>query len=651
MIGAAGFYGYTLTNVLFLTLVWHYSVLGAGLALTPGPLVAMAVAGPTSRLVERIGHRPVLVAGGLIWGSAVLWLVARMGLRPDFFGTWLPGVIWLGLGAGTLFPNLSSAAVASAPGEGFATATGLNSVARQLGAAIGVAIAVALIGSPSPADVVSNFHHAWAFGAACLLSAGLGSLAVGRLRVERAPALAAAARAVMRPASSVAAAPAAPRARRAIVPGPAPVAELRAETTAEFLAAVPLFAGLELELREQLAAGARTVTVHAGEWLFREGDPAQATYVVRTGRLEVVDESTGSVIRELGRGDALGELALLTDSTRSASVRALRTSELLAIGRDEFDAALDSSPALPLALARTLAAQLRDTRAPVAAKRPLPVTVALVALGPGVPLDGLARGLREACAVHLAAELLDGRELPEVSEPGQASAVYAPAVDRAESCSRLVLLAAGELAEVTPWGEFCLQQADRILAVLGPGGVSAAVLERPELRGCDLVVLDLALGAAGQGAIAEALDPIESHVLSSGSLADDLARVARRLCGQSIGIVLSGGGARAFSHIGVLDELLAAGVVIDRVAGVSMGAVVGAMFAMGLDPAAIDAACFDEWVQRRPLADYTVPRHALIRGEPAPRRAVRAGCRGLRGPCRDGPPRRPTGRLRRAGAQ
>ena len=83
--------------------------------------------------------------------------------------------------------------------------------------------------------------------------------------------------------------------------------------------------------------------------------------------------------------------------------------------------------------------------------------------------------------------------------------------------------------------------------------------------------------------------------------------MARRLCGRSVGIVLSGGGARAFSHIGVLEELLAAGVEIDRVAGVSMGAFVGALFAMGLDADEMDARCFEEWVQRRPLSDYTRP--------------------------------------------
>ena len=83
VIGAAGFFGYTLANVLFLTSVWRYSVLQAGLALTIGPAVAVAVAGPTSRLAQRLGPRPVLVAGGLVWGGAVLWFVERIGVTPD----------------------------------------------------------------------------------------------------------------------------------------------------------------------------------------------------------------------------------------------------------------------------------------------------------------------------------------------------------------------------------------------------------------------------------------------------------------------------------------------------------------------------------------------------------------------------------------
>src|SRR5215203_2731621 len=187
VLAAAGFYGYTLINVLFLTQVWQYSVLEAGLAITPGPVVAVAVAGPSSRLAERFGHRWVLVAGGLIWSAGLFWFIERVGLQPDYTGEWLPGMIILGIGAGILFPNLSGAAVASAPGEAFATATGLNSVARQVGAALGVAAVVAILGTPNPLDpssVESAFDNAWSFSAVCLMVAGVGCLGVSRLRSE-----------------------------------------------------------------------------------------------------------------------------------------------------------------------------------------------------------------------------------------------------------------------------------------------------------------------------------------------------------------------------------------------------------------------------------------------------------------------------------
>ncbi|CAA9478321.1 MAG: GTP-binding and nucleic acid-binding protein YchF, partial [uncultured Solirubrobacteraceae bacterium] len=182
IIASAGFFAYTLSNILFLTGVWRYSVLEAGLAVTPGPFVAAAVAGPGSRLAERHGHRLVLVAGGLVWGAAVLWLVLRVGTTPAFVAEWLPASVLLGVGAGLMLPNLSGAAIASAPGEDFATATGLHAVARQVGAALGVAVVVAIIGTPAPAQAPAAFDDAWIFAAACLAGAGLGCLFVGRVQ-------------------------------------------------------------------------------------------------------------------------------------------------------------------------------------------------------------------------------------------------------------------------------------------------------------------------------------------------------------------------------------------------------------------------------------------------------------------------------------
>ena len=227
----------------------------------------------------------------------------------------------------------------------------------------------------------------------------------------------------------------------------------------------------------------------------------------------------------------------------------------------------------------------------------------------------MPRDLAGALSGYLNPILLDGSEVREPASSEEPAAVYGPLLDRAEGSNDLVLLDGGTLGSGRPWDEFCLQQADRILALTYADQPPDGRLVRPELRGCDLVLLDVAPGTEIIDGWAPLLEPIESLVVCSASLGDDIERMARRLSGRSTGIVLSGGGARAFSHIGVLEELTAAGVTIDRVAGVSMGAFIGALFAMGLDADEIDARCFEEWVQRRPLGDYTIPRHSLIRGE------------------------------------
>jgi NTE family protein len=623
VVAAAGFYGYTLCNVLFLTGVWRYSVLEAGLAITPGPFVAAAIAGPSSRIAERYGHRIVLVVGGLVWGGAVLWLVTQVGTTPDFVGEWLPAYVLLGLGAGITFPNLSGAAVASAPGESFGTATGLNSVARQIGAALGVAIAVAILGTPATIDgAATAFDHAWTFAAVCLAGAGLGCLLVGRVGAgddtSRTPSLAGAARVVLAseeaPAGPVPA-PTAPLARPA---APAAAPHEGPETLAGFLARVPLFAGLRPELREVVAERAETLHVAAGTWLFREGDPGDAMYVLRAGRLEVLpDEDDESSRRVLGRGASVGELSLLTDSPRSASVRAARDTDLIVIGREDFQSLLRQAPELALALTRVLGEQLRESRPVMPDVRPLPVTIALVALDQGVPLGDVADALRPALARYGRVDVLDAAAAPAPAAGATPASAYGPLLDRAEHANDRLLLLAPDPFGGDPWSAYCLQHADRVLAIASRPAAGAEIVDRPELRHAELVGYGVVPGSGALAAWAERLDPPASHALRPEALDRDVERMARRLTGNSLGIVLSGGGARAFSHIGVLEELDAAGVTIDRVAGVSMGAFVGAMYAVGMGADEMDAVAYDEWVRRRPIGDWTMPRHALIRGDRA----------------------------------
>lgn len=159
---AIGFFAMLLANVLFLTSVWGWSTLAAGLAVTPGPVVVAVLSRPVGRLASRIGFRPLLIAGPLVFGAAQLWAAAMVPLEPDYLRWWLPQTLVTGLGVALTFPVLSAAAVAGLPPASFAAGGALNQTARQIGAVLGVALLVALLGTPaSLAEAHDRFQLTW----------------------------------------------------------------------------------------------------------------------------------------------------------------------------------------------------------------------------------------------------------------------------------------------------------------------------------------------------------------------------------------------------------------------------------------------------------------------------------------------------------
>jgi len=180
---AMGFFAMLLGNILFLTSVWHYSILKAGLAVTPGPLVVAVVSGPSGRMAARHGFRRVLLAGFVVFVSGLAWYATRVGLRPDYVGAWLPATLITGLGIGLTFPVLSAAAVSSLHPERFAVGSAVNQTARQVGGAFGVALLVVILGVPTSAVAASaSFHHLWWYcaGMAALAGALCTLLSPGR---------------------------------------------------------------------------------------------------------------------------------------------------------------------------------------------------------------------------------------------------------------------------------------------------------------------------------------------------------------------------------------------------------------------------------------------------------------------------------------
>jgi len=174
LVYGAGFFAMLLGNILFLTGVWHYSIMRAGLSVTPGPLVVAAVAGPAGKLASRIGFRPVIMAGAACMAVGLAWYVLRIGATPAYLAEWLPGQLVVGLGIGLSFPVMSAAAVSSLRPDRFAIGSAVNQTSRQIGGSLGIATLVLLTSQTTGlATAVSDFHHVWIFGAITSLGAGL----------------------------------------------------------------------------------------------------------------------------------------------------------------------------------------------------------------------------------------------------------------------------------------------------------------------------------------------------------------------------------------------------------------------------------------------------------------------------------------------
>ena len=171
-----------LGTVLFLTNVWQYSILQAGLLIAPGPFIAGVVAGPAGRAADRIGHRPMLVAGGLIFAAANVWRVLGTDLEREVWDLWIPSLILTGIGVGLTLPTLSSAAVHGLAPNRFAVGSAVNQTIRQLGAVLGVALVIALLGSPDPAELLDAFDRIF-----WLLAAGGVATALFSLGIDTKP--------------------------------------------------------------------------------------------------------------------------------------------------------------------------------------------------------------------------------------------------------------------------------------------------------------------------------------------------------------------------------------------------------------------------------------------------------------------------------
>ncbi|WP_395944771.1 patatin-like phospholipase family protein [Brevundimonas sp.] len=343
-----------------------------------------------------------------------------------------------------------------------------------------------------------------------------------------------------------------------------------------------------------------------GEQLFAAGDPADTLYLVRSGRLGVFhteENQPAQLVGVIRPGEPVGEMAMLAGTPHTAHVVALRDTEILALPREAFFEAARTEPDLMVELSRLMIHRARERSGGAAepsvfgfvSARPRPIRAFVERIAAAVQAMGFTCRVIDQSALSSAAEWFS----------------------RVEDDHDYVLYVAEQ--DQPAWSELCARQVDRLFIVgsgllAPPGNLPRRVGFGDGRRLTDLILLrdPRMITPANTRVWLDALQPDRWFHCVSG-VAADTERMARVITGTSIGLVLSGGGARAYCHMGAVKALEEAKVPLDFLGGSSMGAVVAAGPALGWSFERLDYEIRRAFVDSDPLSDLAFPIIAMSR--------------------------------------
>jgi predicted acylesterase/phospholipase RssA/CRP-like cAMP-binding protein len=369
---------------------------------------------------------------------------------------------------------------------------------------------------------------------------------------------------------------------------------------------------------------AEWIQLARGEALFRQGDASDGLCVVVSGRLQVIranPDGTALVIAEMSPGESIGEMGFFTREPRSADVIAVRDSLVVKFSTEAFERIITLHPEIVRDLMRMQIGRLqRTSRAP----RPhtAATSIAIVPLRMKTPFADVVTRLARAVGtdLHLDAAAID-RELGEgtaqLPEHDPRSATLVSWLNQHESRYGIIVYEADP--EPTEWTERCLRQADHVVLVAdasedpSPSPIERLLVEALIAPRRTLVLIHPNGDKLPTGT-KRWLAPrrVDGHHHVRWDHPEDFARVGRFLTGRAVGLVLGGGGARGFAHIGILRAMQESGVPIDMIGGTSMGASLAAQHAMGWTPEKIEEINRKVWVEIQPHKELTLPILSIV---------------------------------------
>lgn len=369
-----------------------------------------------------------------------------------------------------------------------------------------------------------------------------------------------------------------------------------------------------------------------GDALLRPGKASNALFVVVSGRLQILASNHAQgerAVDQITAGESVGEAHMFTDETPATTVVAVRDSVLLEFSREHFHALAERYPNLNGWLARRLSVRLHGVIHNTRSEHPS-TNILLVPVGDGAPVEDFGRSLAESLSRHATCLLVSSTRtdallglagIAQAAEGSPEGLRLRAWLDQQEARFRYVVYVAD--SRLTHWTRRGIRQADEVIS-LGVATAAPNLTEvesealRQEARG--RVKLRKTLVLLHPSDSREPRDTIrwlrERHVQRHFHIRaenrNDLDRVARYVLQHEIGLVLSGGGARGFAHAGILRAIEEAGISVDVIAGVSMGAIIAGGYALSAD---VDTTV--DLLKARirgMLNDYTFPFVSLARG-------------------------------------
>ena len=373
-------------------------------------------------------------------------------------------------------------------------------------------------------------------------------------------------------------------------------------TVAARLAEFRVLDGLNPRAVRQVARMGSWLCLPGGLELAREGSHDRSLFFILSGTMSVqVSDGRGALecVAHVPAGETVGEMSLLSDEPHSARLIAHRDCEIFVLGRDAFERIAAHHPQILRNLSLLLIERLRRTTSR-ALLHPRCRAIALLGEGHGDEVHDIAMRLLPALrTLGLSVECLDA------SAQGRPAEWY----QTLEARHDILLYLASE--QDTVWWRQAERQADRIMLVgkgeRPPPGNNEVRAHKPADR---IVLGDDLMPVETSG-----LRPVAGlrHVVRRG-VTRDIDRLARHLAGRAVGLVLSGGGARGFSHVGVYRALTEAGVPIDAIGGTSMGALIAAGIAREWDVAELQDRLKAAFVTSNPISDFTLPTVSFFGG-------------------------------------